>query len=164
MKHHRRLLFTAAVVVGALTLIGVALSQFAVDTTLRHWYSGAKGYQAALQLQKTTHKPVALYFHTDWCENCKRLREKVLASPKVAQYFHNAIPVKINPEIGLKERQIADSYGVRGYPTFFMVTGNPKTVKRIRTPHNLSPQQFIDQCEQITQAADAGRHLQGNRR
>jgi thioredoxin-related protein len=158
MKRHHRIIVTAAIVAGALFLISLALSQFAVDTTLRHWYAGAEGYQAALQLQKTSHKPIALYFHTDWCKNCKRLREKVLTSPEVKQYFLNTIPVKINPEIGLKEQQIADSYGVRGYPTFFMVTGNPKTVKRIGTPHNLSAQQFVDQCKKTIQAADASRH------
>ncbi|MGD8559279.1 MAG: thioredoxin family protein [Gammaproteobacteria bacterium] len=147
---HRRILTTSTVIIAALALIGFALSQFAVDASLRHWHSNARGYQAALDLQSANGKPIALLFHTDWCQNCKRLREQVLANPEVDHYLKNAIPVKINPEMGLKERQIADSYGVRGYPTFLMITRHPDSVKLIRTPRNLSPENFIDQCQQAS--------------
>lgn len=149
MQHRTlRIITSVGVISAAVVLIGIQLSQYAVDATLRHWYSGASGYQEALALQKSTAKPIALFFHTEWCQNCKRLRETVLATPEVERFLKNAIAVKINPESGLKERQIADNYGVRGYPTFLLVDGRRHTVTRIRTGRNLSPQQFIDQCKQ----------------
>ena len=147
-RRHLRIITSTGIVIAALALTGFELAQFAVDATLRHWYNGASGYRAALQLQKSTGKPIALFFHTDWCQNCKRLREAVLAKPEVDRFLKNAIPVKINPETGSKEQKIADIYGVRGYPTFLIVGDNPHTVTRIRTNRNLSPQQFIDQCKQ----------------
>jgi thiol:disulfide interchange protein len=146
-----RMVSTLAIVSGALALIGIQLSQFAVDATLRHWHEGASGFQTALALQNTSHKPIAVFFHTDWCTNCKKLRENVLSSPEFDLYLKNVIPVKINPETGLKERQLADNYGVLGYPTFLMIEPNLKTVTRIRTSNNLSPQQFIDQCKAAQQ-------------
>ena len=145
------LVTTVAVIIGALALVSIQLSKFAVDATLRHWHEGATGFQNALDLQKTSQKSIALFFHTDWCANCKKLRENVLSSPEFDQYLKNVIPVKINPETGLKERQLADNYGVLGYPTFLMIEPNSKTVTRIRTNQNLSPQQFIDQCKAAQQ-------------
>ena len=146
-----RLFTTVTVITCAIALVAVQLSNFAVDATLRHWHEGAAGFQTALDLQKTSQRPIAVFFHTDWCTNCKKLRENVLASPEFDQYLKNVIPVKINPETGLKERQIADKYGVLGYPTFLMIEPNSRTVKRIRTSQNLSPQQFIDQCKAAQQ-------------
>ncbi|MCI0505490.1 MAG: thioredoxin family protein [Gammaproteobacteria bacterium] len=143
----RRALITFAVIIAAAALMAFQLTQFTVNTSLNHWHSGAKGYQSALALQKTTHKPVVVFFHTDWCASCKRLRENVLATPEFDQYLENVIPVKINPESGSKEREIADNYGVTGYPVFLLINANADKVTRIRTSQNLSPQQFIDQCK-----------------
>jgi len=146
-----RIATTVAIIIGALGLVTIQLSQFAVDATLRHWHEGASGLQTALDLQKTSHKPIALFFHTDWCANCKKLRENILSSEEFDQYLKNVIPVKINPETGLKERQLADNYGVFGYPTFLMIEPKLQTVTRIRTSQNLSPQQFVDQCKAAQQ-------------
>ncbi|WP_455201865.1 thioredoxin family protein [Kaarinaea lacus] len=146
-----RILTTIAVIFGALALITIQLSQFAVDATLRHWHENASGFQAALDLQKTSQKAIAVFFHTDWCASCKKLREEVLSTPEFDQYLKNVIPVKINPETGLKERQIADKYGVLGYPTFLIIEPGSQTVTRIRTSQNITPQQFIDQCRTAQQ-------------
>lgn len=146
-----RIATTVAVILGALALITIQLSQFAVDATLRQWHENAPGFQAALDLQKTSHKAIAVFFHTDWCANCKNLRERVLSSPEFDQYLKNVIPVKINPVTGLKERKLADKYGVLGYPTFLIVEPDSQTVTRIRTSQNITPQQFIDQCKAAQQ-------------
>jgi thiol-disulfide isomerase/thioredoxin len=93
-----------------------------------------------------------LFFHTDWCASCKSLRENVLATPEFDQYLKNVIPVKINPESGLKEREIADTYGVTGYPVFLLIDANADKVTRIRASRNLSPRQFIDKCKAAQQS------------
>ncbi len=146
-SRHIKFATTIAIIIGALALISAQLSNFAVDATLRNWHENATGFETALNLQQVSHKPIAVFFHTDWCANCKKLRENVLSSPEFEQYLENVIPVKINPEAGLKERQIADIYDVRGYPTFLMIGPDSRTVSRIRTSQKLSPQKFVDQCK-----------------
>ena len=142
-----RTLTSLAIITGAIGLIAVQLSQFAVDASLRNWHENAEGFETALGIQKTTKKPIALFFHTDWCANCKKLRENILSSAEFDGYLKNVIPVKINPEAGSKERQIADKYAVRGYPTFLMIGPDSNSVSRLRTSQNLTPQQFVDQCK-----------------
>lgn len=150
--YRSRTIITIAVIFAALALMAMQLSRFALDTSLRQWHNGATGYENALVLQKTSHKPIAIFFHADWCSSCKKLRETVLASAEFDEYLKNVIPVKINPESGLKERQIADTYGVTGYPTFLLIDFNSQKVSRIRTSQNISPQQFIEQCEATRQS------------
>jgi thioredoxin-related protein len=150
--HKSRTIISIAVILAAIALMAFQLSRFTLDASLRQWHSGAEGYKSALALQKSSLKPIALFFHTDWCSSCKKLRETVLASPEFDEYLKNVIPVKINPESGLKERQIADSYGVTGYPTFLLIDFNGQKVTRIRTSQNLTPQQFIEQCNTAQQS------------
>ena len=149
--HKSRAVTTIAVIFAAIALMAFQLSQFALDASLSNWHNNATGFQTALELQKTSHKPMVLLFHTDWCSSCKKLRETVLASSEFDEYLKNVIPVKINPESGLKERQIADTYGVTGYPTFLLIDIDVAKVTRIRTGQNISPQQFIDQCKAAQQ-------------
>ena len=143
-----RILTALAIVVGAFALIAFQLSHFAVDATLRHWHDGPQGYQTALALQKSSAKPIALFFHTDWCSSCKKLRETVLSSQKFDQYLKNVIPVKINPEKSAAARRIADNFGVFGYPTFLIIRNDPRSVTPIATSQNLTPEKFIDMCNQ----------------
>lgn len=150
--HKSRTIISIAVILAAIALMAFQLSRFTLDASLRQWHTGAEGYKNALALQKSSLKPIALFFHTDWCSSCKKLRETVLASRKFDEYLRNVIPVKINPESGLKERQIADSYGVTGYPTFLLINFNGQKVARIRTSQNLTPEQFIEQCNAAQQS------------
>ncbi|HEY5603981.1 MAG TPA: thioredoxin family protein [Gammaproteobacteria bacterium] len=146
-----RIITTLAVITAAITLMALQLSRFALDASLSHWHSGAEGYQNALALHNTTRQPIALFFHTDGCASCKKLRETVLATPEFTHYLKNVIPVKINPESGLKERQIADNYGVEGYPVFLLADINREKVVPVRTSQSLSPQEFIELCKAAQQ-------------
>ena len=147
IRRYSRALTAVAVISASIALAAYQLSQFAVDTSLGHWYSGARGYASALENQQRTGKPIALFFHTDWCASCKNLRETVLSTRKFEGFAQNLIPVKINPETGVEERKIADKYGVRGYPTFLIVTDKFKTITPIRTRLNMPPEKFIASCE-----------------
>jgi thiol:disulfide interchange protein len=131
----------------ALVLPGVLLSQLAVDVSLRQWHDNAAGYQAALEEQARTGKPLALFFHTDWCASCKQLRKDVLASDRFNQFLPNVIPVKINPETSHLEKVIADQFGVIGYPTFLIVTSNPTRITPIRRTGNVKPEAFVQACQ-----------------
>ncbi|MGD8593572.1 MAG: thioredoxin family protein [Gammaproteobacteria bacterium] len=135
------------IISAALVLPGVLLSQLAVDVSLRQWHENAPGYQAALEEQARTGKPLALFFHTDWCASCKQLRKDVLASDRFNQFLPNVIPVKINPETSHLEKVIADRFGVIGYPTFLIVSSNPTRIVPIRRTSNVKPEAFVHACQ-----------------
>ncbi len=139
------------IIIAALVLPGVLLSQLAVDVSLRQWHENAAGYQAALAEQSRTGKPLALFFHTDWCASCKQLRNDVLASDLFNQFLPNVIPVKINPETSQLEKAIADRFGVVGYPTFLLVTSNPNRIIPIRRTSNVKPEAFVQSCQSALQ-------------
>lgn len=152
MKTSSRILIGAGIAVAGLTLIAFQLTNFAVDTTLRGWHEGAKGLQLAMTEQKKTGKAIALFFYTDWCQNCKALRENILSTPQFRKYSENLIPVKINPEMGLDERKIADKYGVFGYPTFLIQGQNQKRATPVLIKRNLTPDIFIGDCDNAINA------------
>lgn len=147
IRQYTRALTAVAIISASIALVAYQLSQFAVDASLGHWYTGASGYASALERQKQTGKSIALFFHTDWCASCKNLRETVLSTREFEEFARNLIPVKINPETGIEERKIADKYGVQGYPTFLIIAENFKTITPIRTGINMPPEKFIASCE-----------------
>ena len=84
------------------------------------WHEGAKGFQKAMQEAEADGLPVAVYFYTDWCPYCRQLDNELLVKPAVVEHFKGVAKVRINPEKGQAERQIANQYKVTGYPSFFM--------------------------------------------
>lgn len=146
MKTTSRIFIGTTIAIAALLLISLQLANFAVDTTLRGWHEGSTGLQVAIAEQKKSGKPIALFFYTDWCQNCKALRENILSSPEFKNYAENLIPVKINPEIGPDERKIADKYGVFGYPTFLIQRPDQRQAIPVSIKRNLTPESFIGYC------------------
>jgi len=86
------------------------------------WYEGAGGYEQALNEQKSSGKPVMVYFHTAWCGYCKRLDRDVFASEAFSKQYGSLLKVAINPDKSSAEKSLTRQYGVRGFPTVFIVT------------------------------------------
>ena len=148
-----RRLFSPGAVIALITtgilFAAVQLSRFSTDASLSEWLENGQGYTQALALQRVSGKPIALFFHTDWCANCKKLRETVLSSPPMRSFVETRlIPVKINPEYGPAEWSIAKQFGVLGYPTFYIFSANPKQITPIRRTINVTPEEFVQECRQ----------------
>jgi len=139
---------TIIIILAAAFFATTQLSRFAVDASLPQWHEDASGYQKALAQQRTSGKPIALFFHTDWCANCKKLRENVLATATFNQYLNGVIAVKINPEKGHAEKQLANDYEVMGYPTFLMINSPNDKANPVYRTQNISPENFVEQCNQ----------------
>jgi thiol:disulfide interchange protein len=139
------------IVSAALILPAVLLSQLAVDVSLSGWHENAAGYQQALLEQSRTGKPLALFFHTEWCASCKELRKDVLVSDTFNRFLPNVIPVKIDPESGPQENAIAQRFGVVGYPTFLLVSSNPNKIIPIRRTSHVKPKEFVQACRNALQ-------------
>ena len=64
------------------------------------------------------------------------------------------LAVRINPENGDREREIAEYYGITGYPGFFVHSGSSRTLSRVDRmlveagqPRLMVPQEFIAACQ-----------------
>jgi thiol-disulfide isomerase/thioredoxin len=120
------------------------------------WYEDASGYQDAVAEARGTRKPMAVYFRTDWCPYCRRLDRDLLSSGPVIAYFRSVVKVRINPEAGVVEKEIARRYGVTGYPSLYLhQAAAPSFVKfSAYTPASdgwrlCSPEEFVDRVRRI---------------
>jgi thiol-disulfide isomerase/thioredoxin len=123
------------------------------------WLYDASGYARALELQRELKVPLIVYFYADWCPYCNRLDSEYLPSAPVQQYLRGVVKVRINPEHGPAEEEIASRYGVRGYPTFLIMrnlTSPPVNVQPFRKAGNLSPAEFVNACERVISSSAQG--------
>jgi thiol-disulfide isomerase/thioredoxin len=124
-----------------LLILGCTASapQLQAQETLPGWSEGATSLEDALQAQRDDGAPVALYFYTDWCGYCKRLNRAVSGGGLELDGF---LKVRINPEKGAAEHALAQRYGIRGYPSVFVLPARSNQARQIQThgewtPHNV---------------------------
>ena len=99
-------------------------SLFRTDTT---WLEGAEGFAQAFDEANPEGQAVLLYFYADWCGYCRQLESKLFEQPAVRNYTQTLVKIRINPEQGARERELAERYGVRGYPAVFVhAPGSPR--------------------------------------
>lgn len=144
----KKLILIVSIILLSSGFIISQLQQFSQDSSLSDWNSGLSGFITSMKEQRDSNKPIALFFYTDWCPNCKKLREDILSSPEVRTLMAQWIPVKINPENGPLENQLSEEFGVFGYPTFIVLPGRNKKPVLIRKTSNISPAEFVKQCRQ----------------
>ena len=131
-------------------LLLLSTSSFAAAPEER-WLYGASGYARALELQREMKVPLVVYFYTDWCPYCHTLDNEYLPAAPVQQYLRTVVKVRINPEHGPAEREIAKQYRVRGYPSFFVMrnpSSAPLNVQPFRRGKDLTPAEFAGACQQ----------------
>ncbi len=122
-----------AVAVAAAALFGppLAPSADASDAGLRPdfagWYEGAAGLAEALRIQERDRLPLFLYIYTDWCPYCRQFEQELLTDAEVDGYLDAVLAVRLNPETGGEEGQLARRFGVRGYPTLVMYAASGET-------------------------------------
>ncbi|MEW5980041.1 MAG: thioredoxin family protein [Acidobacteriota bacterium] len=115
-------------------------------------FQHASGYQEALRQQKSSGKPMALYFYTDWCGYCARLERNVLSQPEVQQYLNEkTLYVSVNPEHGEDEDELFANFGGIGFPTFLILVPGQRP-RGIRTA--VPPEAFIESCKRAAQTAE----------
>ncbi|HEY0723323.1 MAG TPA: thioredoxin family protein, partial [Pyrinomonadaceae bacterium] len=117
------------------------------------WLDGASGYNRAIELQRELKVPLIVYFYTDWCPYCHELDASYFPNPAVQDYLRGVVKVRINPENGPAEREIADRFSVTGYPRFYVIrtpTAVPRNLQPFRRGGvHLTPEQFAMSCQQF---------------
>lgn len=140
------------VIISFLVFVTFPLLTAVAATPEDRWLYGSAGYGRALELQRELNVPLVVYFYTDWCPYCHALDSDYLPTAPVRQYLRGVVKVRINPEHGPAERELAKRYGVRGYPSFFILrnlTSQPMNVHPFRRGgKNLTPAEFADACQQ----------------
>ncbi len=115
------------------------------------WHVGASGYQRGIEEAQREGRPMAVYFYTDWCPYCRELESELLSRAKVEEFLKYLVKIKINPDRGTRERSLANQYGVRGYPSFFVQSApsaRPQKIRRSNRNGLKSPEEFVDTLEQ----------------
>ena len=77
-------------------------------------------FDQVLAKSRATGKPALLYFTTSWCGYCRKLERETLPSPLVARHVSGYVNVAYGADGGVG-RQLADRYGVHGFPTLVRV-------------------------------------------
>jgi len=113
----------------------------------RDWEAGAGNYAKTFEKAASSGEPVAVYIYTDWCPFCRRFEKEVLSSQQVQAFMKNKKKVFINPEKGSEESDIAQKYGVRDYPAFFVHVPKAKVLGKLKT--FVSPSEFIHSFNQV---------------
>lgn len=94
------------------------------------WRAGATGYERAVKEQQTSRAPAFVYFKTEWCGYCKKLDDGPLANRDVQDYLAAFERIAVDPEDGVKDKALADKFGVKGYPSVYVVMpgGTPQKI------------------------------------
>jgi len=86
---------------------------------------------SAIELSVKTGKPLMLFFTgSDWCGWCKKLVKEVFKTPEFNKWAKKNVVLvdidfprrtKLSPELQKQNRELQQMFGVRGYPTVWMV-------------------------------------------
>lgn len=83
--------------------------------------------EQVLARSRATGKPVMLYFHTTWCGYCRKLERETLPNPEVGRHMAGYVNVEYGADAGVG-RDLAQRYGVKGFPTLVRIDSSGKTV------------------------------------
>lgn len=90
-----------------------------------HW----QPYDKGLAMAKAQNKNIFLYFHSDWCHYCKKMKRSTFKNLDLINYLNeNFISIKVDTE---KEKKVTASYSVRGLPTLWFLKNDSTRLSRI---------------------------------
>ena len=88
-----------------------------------------KDFDQAKALALQSNKPMIIDFYTDWCKWCRELDTTTFADSQVIAMSEDNIFVKINAD---KDSDLAQSYGIQGYPTIVIARPNGEEIDQIK--------------------------------
>lgn len=95
----------------------------------REWLEDTEGHRLALEFQSKYDIPLLIFFYADWNDECTHLWENLLSTSDFKSQSKAIIKLRINPEHGKPEGQLANKYRLRRYPTT-MVLDKPNAKPR----------------------------------
>lgn len=79
-----------------------------------------------------TGKIIFIDVHTSWCGPCKKMAATSFRDQKLAEIYNDKfINLKIDAEKSEEGVEIANNFGVQGYPTLLYINGDGRLVKSL---------------------------------
>jgi len=134
-------------------LTGLIVTDLAISYEFIDWERGAVGYELALMDAEDGEKPLILYFQTDGSEWCQKMNDNYFAVYEIEEFLINIPKAEINPEKGDPEGNLADKYGVKEYPAFFVfipsLKTKPERIHPFSKDHNMTVDEFLKTLKDI---------------
>ncbi|MDX1387604.1 MAG: thioredoxin family protein [Acidobacteriota bacterium] len=102
-------------------------------------------YGPGLTRAKTENRLVLVDFYADWCQPCKVMDRETFTDRRVVEALRDLVPVRVDseetrPRDGFVGAELAERYGVTGYPTLMLLNGDGEVVAKqfgMQTPSQL---------------------------
>ncbi len=115
---------------------------------------------AATLLAKEKKLPVLVDFTgSDWCGWCKLMQGKVFTTEAFRNYAKTALVLvkidfprdksKVPAEYHARNQKLQQQYGVKGYPTYVILSSEGKAIGRMSADRDATPEKFIGQLKDI---------------
>jgi len=131
------------VIAAAAVIIIAALScsrdENATDTEGAATLPWHRSPDAALAEAQEGGRLVVVDVYTDWCGWCKKLDKDTLSNPEVRAKLKEFTLLKLNAD---KHRNMAERYGVRGFPTTLVLDASGGLIAR--QPGYLPPKRYLE--------------------
>jgi hypothetical protein len=85
------------------------------------WLEDAAGHKLAMERQSKFDNQMLIFFGADWNEACQYLWKELLSMSDFKKQTTHVIKLRVNPEHGKDEGALAAKYGLRTYPSTFMI-------------------------------------------
>ena len=131
----------------------VVLSTTASAKVPDGWLNGGANFEKAMQLHRELNVPLVVYFYVDWCPYCTTLENEYFPAAAMREYLRGVVKIRINPELTRADEEIARAFGIRGYPSFFVIGPNSFPVQLSpfrRNGRSLTASEFADRCRDVT--------------
>ena len=79
------------------------------------------GHKQAMALQSKYDNQMLIFFYADWNEACEHLWKELLSTADFKKQTTGIVKLRVNPEHGKDEGAIAAKYGLRKYPSTFVI-------------------------------------------
>ncbi|ADG70905.1 thioredoxin fold domain-containing protein [Brachyspira murdochii] len=90
-----------------------------------------KDLASAMKKAKEKNLPIMIDVYTDWCTWCKELDKNTYANKEVIDMAKKMVSVKLNPETSEEGAEIAQRYGVQGFPTILFISADGFVLENI---------------------------------
>lgn len=135
------------IVIFIFLMMGPVTANRAVAYEFVDWEHGEVGYELALMDAEDEEKPLILYFQVDTSDLCKKMNDDYFAIYEIEEFLRDLPKAEIDPDKGESEKILADNFGVKEYPTFFVFIPSLKTKLQRINPfskdHNMTVNEFL---------------------
>ncbi|MFC1857423.1 thioredoxin family protein [Thermodesulfobacteriota bacterium] len=102
-------------------------------------------YSSGIAQAKVNNKPVFLHFYADWCAFCTKMAKETFKDRTVIKHLNaNFISIRVDYD---KEKDIAEEYRVRGFPTSILIDSKGK--RRRTIPGYISAEKLLAKLKKI---------------